>query len=182
MDNFNKLIGKRITRFYLNPKFYGNIGHEEIALQDFIYVASGTLFIEMENADFFCIGNISSTRTATNGIGLTNMNELIGQEFDYEKTPSALNRFCNEEIKNVKQFWNIERFANSSINEIYLESILLVFKSDLSLYIFCGEFERDESTNQYILIPGHPALLIFTDRNSFIKYNLDKTFEVKEIS
>lgn len=166
-NNFTDLLNKKITRFYFEPiaKEFGV--DKTVIYDDFIYIETGSIFIECGKEIIFGLGTSKSTVLATECLGINDQSKYSGKILVSSANTDTLNKYIDNEIVSIELNWNVEGWTNYSKNERYLESCILNFKRGESLVLFSATVEIEDTPNSYSFIVGHGSLILFFERATF---------------
>lgn len=122
-----------------------------------------------------CFGNSSGSVFIQTTGGKCYQFTPVNDETDYQL---GMLRNQDEELSTVSfTEWSIFINTPIAIHEIIrnkdtheLIAVRLTFQNQVSLIVMCGDYEFDESLNDFIIFPGSSGILVFFDENCYQKY------------
>lgn len=150
---------------------------------DFDYLPIGGLHFRLSNGITYCIASYNTTNLATNTVGIKKIGSSqtdLTKENIPEITKHRWINYIGRTISDIRFYIKTEEWTNYRHNEEYPESLEIVFDNGKSVFYFCGDVDKySEIEGRYELLGGRDSGILFFDKESFIKYGLDKVERVK---
>jgi hypothetical protein len=180
------IIGQKleIVNYLTTLDGYDNYSGDSKA--DFDYLPIGGLHFRLSNGISYCIADYNTTKLATNGVGLK---EIGNKQTDLTKNNISKvikhkwTNYIGQTIRDILFYIKTEEWTNYSHNEEYPESLEILFDNGKSVFYFCGDVdEYSETKGRYELLGGRDSGILFFDKETFIKYGLDKVEKIEKIT